>query len=201
MPSNSLHRRVFRYMFRIILCQVHMLWSLLLSLLNWANILLSGGIYCKTLIDQLSTYSRGSSKALATVTAIIDGTGRSVLLIRYFSEQSFELGGVKPLSSISPFQHWSSHWSIVGGSPCRRRPLEPHLLHARRLRRVQPPLPLQVGKEYAWTMNIDFGICTGFPLIATNQLLLLRLTKRELSSLLHSWRSPHRSPSYSSINS
>ena len=196
MPSNSLRRRAFRYMFTIIWCQVHMLWSLLLSLLNWASILLSGGIYCKTLIDQLPTYSRGSSKALATVTAIIDGTGRSVRLIPCFYKQSF-----KPFSPISPFQHWSSHWSTVGGSPRRRRPLEPHLLHARRLRRVQPPLPLQVGKEYAWTMNIDFGICTGLPLIVTNQLLLLRLTKRELSSLLHSWRSPHRSPSYSSINS
>merc|ERR1719209_1064799 len=85
---------------------------------------------------------RGSSKALATVTAIIDGTG--------------SIGAaIGPL--LAGALAGGSHWSLI---------------------------------FYMLVISDGFSL-----------LFLSRLTKRELTSLLHSWRSPHRSPSYSSINS
>merc|ERR1719187_1247109 len=85
---------------------------------------------------------RGSSKALATVTAIIDGTGSIGAAIGPLLAGALAGGG---------------EWSLV---------------------------------FYMLVISDGFSL-----------LFLSRLTKRELTSLWHSWRSPHRSPSYSSINS
>jgi len=85
---------------------------------------------------------RGSSKALATVTAIIDGTGSIGAAIGPLLAGALAGGG---------------EWSLV---------------------------------FYMLVISDVFSL-----------LFLSRLTKRELTSLWHSWRSPRRSPSYSSINS
>jgi len=85
---------------------------------------------------------RGSSKALATVTAIIDGTGSIGAAIGPLLAGALAGGG---------------EWGMV---------------------------------FYMLVVSDVFSL-----------LFLSRLTKRELTSLWHSWRSPRRSPSYSSINS
>ena len=69
------------------------------------------------------------------------------------------LTGVRswPSSSILPLsQRWSSDWSTVGGGPRWGWKVEPYLLHARHLWRLQSPLPFQV-KKGRW-MTID-SVC------------------------------------------
>ena len=126
-------------------CQVHTLWLLLLFLLSWASILLSGGIwhFVKLWINNCRNIPGAQAKLLLRLLQS---------LMELAGPHSLAVWNILPLSSISPFQHWSCYRSTVGRSPRWRQPLEPRLLHACHLRWVQSSLPLQVRKKNARTI-------------------------------------------------